>query len=111
MMPLLAYASHVAAAPTCASQTACTNCPTHACHALQSLFTKHDDLAAAAAHMGVPPATLAAEVAAYNEAAATGRDQFDKTVFPARVDPAQPVYVATITPVVHYTMVRRGGWG
>ncbi|PSC72118.1 tobamovirus multiplication 1-like [Micractinium conductrix] len=70
----------------------------------KSLFTKHDDLAAAAAHMGVPPATLAAEVAAYNEAAATGRDQFDKTVFPARVDPAQPVYVATITPVVHYTM-------
>ncbi|KAL4452364.1 hypothetical protein ABPG75_008026 [Micractinium tetrahymenae] len=70
----------------------------------KSLFTKHDSLAASAAHMGVPAETLAAEVEAYNAAAAAGSDQFGKTVFPATIEPAEPVHVALITPVVHYTM-------
>lgn len=71
----------------------------------KSLFTKHDSLAAAAAHMGVPADTLAAEVQAYNAAAAAGADQFGKTVFPTTIEPAEPVHAALITPVVHYTMV------
>ncbi|KAI3438218.1 hypothetical protein D9Q98_000655 [Chlorella vulgaris] len=68
------------------------------------LVTKHDDLAAAASQMGVDPQVLAAEVEAYNAAAAAGRDAFGKTVFPSRVDPQAAVHVALITPVVHYTM-------
>jgi hypothetical protein len=71
----------------------------------KGLFTKHDSLAAAAQHMGVPAEALAAEVEAYNAAAAAGRDAFGKSVFPSTVDPAAEVYVAKITPVVHYTMV------
>ena len=83
--------------------------PTMGFYASKSLFTKHDSLAAAAEHCGVPGAALAAEVEAYNAAAAGGGahlDAFGKTVFPGAVDPRQPVYVARITPVVHYTMVR-----
>lgn len=71
----------------------------------KGLFTKHDSLAATAQHMGVPAEALAAEVEAYNAAAAAGRDAFGKSVFPSIVDPAAEVYVAKITPVVHYTMV------
>jgi hypothetical protein len=55
--------------------------------------------------MGVDPQVLAAEVEAYNAAAAAGRDAFGKTVFPSGVDPQAAVHVALITPVVHYTMV------
>ncbi len=71
----------------------------------KQLFVKHDSLAAAAAAMGVPEATLASELEAYNAAAAAGKDVFGKSVFPATVDPAAPLHVARITPVVHYTMV------
>ncbi|PRW56901.1 fumarate reductase flavo [Chlorella sorokiniana] len=70
----------------------------------KQLFVKHGSLAAAAAAMGVPEATLAAEVEAYNAAAAAGKDAFGKTVFPTTIDPAAPLHVARITPVVHYTM-------
>ena len=66
----------------------------------KGLFTKHDSLAATAQHMGVPAEALAAEVEAYNAAAAAGRDAFGKSVFPSIVDPAAEVYVAKITPVV-----------
>ena len=77
-------------------------------YASKSLFVKHDSLAAAAGAMGVPADTLAAEVAAYNAAAAAGSDAYGKSVFPATIDAAAPVHVARITPVVHYTMVRLG---
>lgn len=46
------------------------------------------------------------ELDAYNAAAAAGQDGFGKTVFPTTIDPAQALYVARITPVIHYTMVR-----
>ncbi len=71
----------------------------------KGLFTKHDSLAAAAAHIGAPAEVLAAEVESYNAAAAAGGDQFGKSVFPAAIEPGEPVHVALITPVVHYTMV------
>lgn len=71
----------------------------------KSLYTKHAGLEAAAAAMGVPADTLAAEVAAYNAGADAGADAFGKAVFPSRLDPAGEVYVARITPVIHYTMV------
>ena len=74
----------------------------------KQLFVRHDSLAAAAAAMGVPEATLAAEVESYNAAAAAGRDAFGKAVFPATIDAAGPLHVARITPVVHYTMVGAG---
>ncbi len=45
------------------------------------------------------------ELEAYNAAAAATTDSFGKTVFPTTVDLSQPVYVARITPVIHYTMV------
>ncbi len=45
------------------------------------------------------------ELEAYNAAAAAGSDAFGKSVFPTTIDLAQPVYVARITPVIHYTMV------
>lgn len=71
----------------------------------KQLFVKHDSLAAAATAMGVPEATLVAEIDAYNTAAAAGKDDFGKTVFPTTIDRAGPLHVARITPVVHYTMV------
>lgn len=73
----------------------------------KSLFTKHQGVAAAAEAMGAPADVVAAELQAYNAAAeAGGGDAFGKAVFPAKVDPEGEVYVARITPVVHYTMVR-----
>ena len=74
----------------------------------KQLFVKHDSLAAAAAAMGVPEATLAAEVQAYNAAAAASKDAYGKSVFPTTIDAAAPLHVARITPVVHYTMVGCG---
>lgn len=76
----------------------------------KQLFVKHDSLAAAATAMGVPEATLAAEVQAYNAAAAASKDAFGKSVFPTTIDAAAPLHVARITPVVHYTMVGCGRW-
>lgn len=48
---------------------------------------------------------LREELEAYNAAAAAGQDSFGKTAFPTTIDLAQPLYVARITPVIHYTMV------
>lgn len=32
------------------------------------------------------------------------KDKFDKTVFPEAINSEEPIYVAKITPAVHYTM-------
>jgi hypothetical protein len=53
----------------------------------KKLLARAPNCAAAAAAMGVPPAALEEELRAYNAAAAAGRDEFGKTVFPALVDP------------------------
>jgi succinate dehydrogenase/fumarate reductase flavoprotein subunit len=54
--------------------------------------------------MGVPSQVLRDEAATYAAAAMAGTDGFGKGVFPSSLDVSQPLYVAKITPVVHYCM-------
>lgn len=54
--------------------------------------------------MNVEPGRLAQELAAYNKAAEEGKDEFGKTVFPATIDLAGPLYLLQVTPAVHYCM-------
>lgn len=70
----------------------------------KGLVVKADTLDQLAQEVAVAPEVLRAELAAYNEAAAAGRDGFGKTVFPSTLDLEGPFYVARVTPVIHYTM-------
>lgn len=53
---------------------------------------------------GLPAEAVRAELAAYAQAAEAGQDGFGKRVFPAAIDPGQPLYWARVTPVAHYCM-------
>ena len=66
-----------------------------------------------AAALGVGAEGVRRELGAYAAAAAAGGgDGFGKTVFPSgTIDPEGELTIATITPVVHYTMVGGGGVG
>merc|ERR1712190_72505 len=62
-----------------------------------------------AAHLGgnVTTNTLRETFTAYNKAAASGKDEFNRTVFPEGhwpVDLDEEFYVGKIVPVIHYTM-------
>ena len=89
----------------------------------KGLMTKVADVAGAAGVLGggVDAGRLDAELRAYNDGAASGSDAFGKSAFPGRVDLGAPLYIASVVPVVHYTMggleidaearVLRGGGG
>ncbi|GLC39923.1 hypothetical protein PLESTM_000967400 [Pleodorina starrii] len=79
----------------------------------RGLMVKAETLSAAAAAMGVPEARLRQQLSDYSERAARlaagegyPADPFGKRVFPHPPDPDQqlPLYLAQVTPVVHYTM-------
>jgi succinate dehydrogenase/fumarate reductase flavoprotein subunit len=71
----------------------------------KGLVKRVGSLAEAAHVMGVPAATVAGEVAAYQRAAlGEVADPLGKQTFPFPPDPSRPLYLATISPVVHYTM-------
>lgn len=74
-------------------------------YASKGLFSKAANCEAAAKAMGVPSPVLEATLAQYSAAAVAGRDAHSgKDVFPAAIDPAGGMYVAQVTPVVHYCM-------
>lgn len=84
--------------------------PTMNFYVAKGFFVKVEGGAAGlAAQLGADESVVSQELAAYNAAAAAGSDAFGKTVFPSTLDPSQPLYVARITPVIHYTMVGAGG--
>lgn len=88
-------------------------------HPLRLIGMQVDGIAGAAQHMGVPEEVLLAEVRQYNTAAQaqSGQDKgqaapegtappgkFGKRYFPSLLDEGGSVWVARVTPVVHYCM-------
>ncbi|GIM14588.1 hypothetical protein Vretimale_17518 [Volvox reticuliferus] len=73
----------------------------------RGLMRKAETLSAAAAAMGVPLEHLKGQLDEYARVAAGGDvDPYGKRIFPHPPDPDQqlPLYLARVTPVVHYTM-------
>lgn len=73
----------------------------------KGLLTKVAGLEGVAAHLNAPLANVRATFASYNEAAKAGKDEFNRTVFPAGhwpVDADEDFYVGWVVPVIHYTM-------
>jgi len=73
----------------------------------KGLLTKVDGVEGLANHLHLDAARLRQTFASYNAAAATGKDEFGRKVFPAGhwpVEPTEEFYVGFVTPVVHYTM-------
>jgi len=70
------------------------------------LFAEYENLRAMAEGIGADEAVLRRTVAEYAQSAEDGHDAFGKTVFPngKGLSAEQTVYVAEITPVIHYTM-------
>ncbi|KAG5177884.1 NADH-dependent fumarate reductase [Tribonema minus] len=72
----------------------------------KGLVTEVEDAAAAAALIGTDAATLAATLQQYaRDAHAGAADAFGKVTFPVKdFSPDEPLFVAIITPAIHYTM-------
>ncbi|KRX50130.1 Cleavage and polyadenylation specificity factor subunit 2 [Trichinella murrelli] len=71
----------------------------------KNFFTKADNVEQLAKLLNVEAELVNATLKQYAEAADGARDDpFGKTVFPVIFDPGRPIYVARITPVIHYTM-------
>lgn len=71
----------------------------------KGFFRTYGNAGEFAAAEGLPVEHVTAELLAYSQAAAQGRDGFGKTVFPVKsFRPDQTLHVAWITPSVHYTM-------
>ncbi|KRY38524.1 Cleavage and polyadenylation specificity factor subunit 2 [Trichinella spiralis] len=71
----------------------------------KNFFTKADNVEQLAKLLNVEAELVNATLKEYAEAADGARDDpFGKTVFPVIFDPGRPIYVARITPVIHYTM-------
>ena len=69
------------------------------------LFRTYDNATAWDAAENLPLENIVSEFEAYSKAAAEGKDQFGKTVFPVKTfRPDETLHVAWITPAVHYTM-------
>lgn len=74
-------------------------------YAGRGLFARLETLQQAADHIHVHADTLRHEIDSYNDAAQGQHlDQFGKTIFPSIIDPEGPLYIASIVPVIHYTM-------
>ncbi|KAG5181287.1 FAD binding domain-containing protein [Tribonema minus] len=72
----------------------------------KGLVREARDAAAAAALIGADAAVLSQTLTDYARAARAGApDQFSKTAFPVQdFDPTAPLFVAIVTPAIHYTM-------
>ncbi|KAJ7189999.1 Flavocytochrome c [Mycena pura] len=66
----------------------------------KGLMTRYDNAAAFATDAGIPVEGVLATFASYG----TGGDPFGKAPHNAAYTPSEPLHVAIITPVVHYTM-------
>jgi len=74
-------------------------------YAAKGMAAHAEDVAALAAHVNVDVAALREELRVYDDAAAGRKaDAHGKTVFPHAVGADGSFYVASVTPVVHYTM-------
>ena len=79
-------------------------------HATKKFFTAVDGAGGLAGLLpaggGATAERVAATLQGYAAAAAGGRDEFGKTVFPVNFAGAEagPLYVAKVTPAIHYTM-------
>ncbi|KJH53120.1 flavocytochrome c [Dictyocaulus viviparus] len=71
---------------------------------------RYDSAAEFATASGIPLITLKETLLEYNKHIKNSshetneKDSFGKTVFPVAIDPNAPLYVAVITPAIHYTM-------
>mmetsp|Transcript_38355 Transcript_38355/g.82994 ORF Transcript_38355/g.82994 Transcript_38355/m.82994 type:complete len:1187 (-) Transcript_38355:253-3813(-) len=72
----------------------------------KGLLEKVSGVEGLAAHLNVSADTLRETFEAYNKASAVGKDEFNRTVFPAHlpVEDDEDFYVGFIVPVIHYTM-------
>jgi len=73
----------------------------------KGLLTKVTGLEGLASHLGVDAEKLRNTLTRYNEAAVAGRDEFNRSVFPAGhwpIEWAEDFYAGQVTPVIHYTM-------
>ncbi|VDK49061.1 unnamed protein product [Anisakis simplex] len=75
---------------------------------VKGFFKKFDNVTGLAKYMNVDEATLRKTFADYNKYVESDdpnkKDQFDKVFFPASFDPNSVLYVAKVTPAIHYTM-------
>uniref|UniRef100_A0A0K0D2N6 fumarate reductase (NADH) n=1 Tax=Angiostrongylus cantonensis TaxID=6313 RepID=A0A0K0D2N6_ANGCA len=71
----------------------------------KKLFTKYNTAKEFAEQSGIPFDALKSTLLEYNKyIKGDSGDSFGKTVFPVAIDPNEPVYIAIITPAIHYTM-------
>ncbi|KAJ1358398.1 hypothetical protein KIN20_016812 [Parelaphostrongylus tenuis] len=77
---------------------------------IKKLFTKYNSSNEFAELSGISFETLKNTLLEYNKHVKVGsdatkeKDSFGKTVFPVAIDPSEPIYIAIITPAIHYTM-------
>jgi len=70
----------------------------------RGLITAFQSLEALSEHTNIPVEILREELMKYNAACMANDDGFGKKTYPTQFDLDAPIFVAMITPVVHYTM-------
>jgi len=70
----------------------------------KGFFTKYENAQEFAEKVGMSPEIFLETLSQYNSFAEKGSDPFGKTIFPSTFNPSQPLYVAQVTPAIHYTM-------
>lgn len=76
-------------------------------YSIKGLLVKVNGFEGLAKHLNLSVASLNATFKAYNQAAQTGRDEFNRTVFPVGhwpIEENEHFYVGFVVPVIHYTM-------
>ena len=70
----------------------------------RGIFRKYDNAAAMCEAEGIPLVDLTATFDSYSQLTEGSADPFGKTHFPVRFSASEEIWVANITPVIHYTM-------
>ncbi|VDO19227.1 unnamed protein product, partial [Heligmosomoides polygyrus] len=70
----------------------------------KKFFTKYASVKEFATAAGIPVDALRETLFQYNKHAETSSDSFGKAVFPVAIEFDEPIYVAIVTPAIHYTM-------
>ncbi|PAV83747.1 hypothetical protein WR25_13316 [Diploscapter pachys] len=75
---------------------------------IKKFFVKYDNAEALSKSMGIDYSVLSKTLTSYNDfvvgKADKKKDQFDKSTFPIAFPLDKPLYVALVTPAIHYTM-------
>ncbi|VDN52115.1 unnamed protein product [Dracunculus medinensis] len=72
---------------------------------VKGLFKKFENVVDLASNMEIDERKLRQTLIDYNSYVGKDlKDSFEKTVFPTVIDPDLPIYMALITPAIHYTM-------